>query len=331
MKANQPFSDIEKIFNDLQEKGGSTKNSFSAADLPFSKSHKIGISEENYPVFFIENSIMGHVPSINLDLISVQYAQRCNLKINNDSHESYYTIVRLKSIDPNIVRYFIDIVSLILVKIGEFPKQQHLINELKTLVELFRLFSNTPLNSIQGLWAELFVIERACNPSYFVKSWHVSVNDIYDFNDGFNKIEVKSTVKRQRIHHFSCEQLSPNSGSQLAICSIMMSNTGQGISVFDLKDSIEKRLSIEDRLHLNGIIIKTLGSDFEKAVDTYFDYQKALDSYRIYNYADIPSIDTDAIANEISNLHYDCDLSNINEASESFLTLNELFKGLKHE
>lgn len=329
VKAKQPFTDIERIFNDLQRHGGSTKNIFLAANLPFTKTHKIGISEEGYPVFFIESSFMGDIPSINLDLISVQYTQRCNLKINDDSLASYYTIVHLKSVDSELIKYYVDIMSLILIKIGDHPKQQHLINELKTLVDLFRLFSNSPMNSIQGLWAELFVMVQSSNPSYLVKSWHVSVNDVYDFNDGFNKIEVKSTIKRNRVHHFSNEQLTPNRNSQLAVCSIMMTITGQGISVFDLKDSIEERLDVEDRLQLNKLIIKTLGSDFEKATETFFDYQKALDSYKIYNSNNIPSIDIDLLSNEISNLHFDCDLSNVEEASDSFLETSELFKILK--
>lgn len=63
--------------------------------------------------------------------------------------------------------------------------------------------------SIQGLWAELFVISIASNPEYLLKAWHSSLNDVYDFNDGIDKIEVKSTSKSHRIHKFSYDQLSP--------------------------------------------------------------------------------------------------------------------------
>lgn len=329
VKAKHRFTDIERIFNDLQKQGGSTKNIFLAANLPYTKTHKIGISEEGYPVFFIESSLMGDIPSINLNMINIQYTQNCNLKINDYSIHSCYTIVRLKSVDPDLIRYYVDIMTLILTKIGDTPKQSHLVNELKTLVNLFRLLSNAPINSVQGLWAELFVILQSSNPSYLIKSWHVSVNDVYDFNDGFNKIEVKSTTKKQRVHHFSNEQLTPNKNSLLAVCSVMMSNTGQGKTVFDLKDSIEEKLDIDDRLRLNELIIKTLGCDFEKAIETFFDYQKALDSYKIYNGSDIPKIDIQTLPDVISNLHYDCDLSDVKEASNSFLGSTSLFRILR--
>lgn len=330
VKINKYLTEIENIFSELQRQGGSTKNNFLATKLPFTDIHSIGISEEGYPVFFIKSSLIGDHPTINLSLISVQYSQRCKIRIDGISHENCYTIIRLKSIDQDFIRYFIEIVSLILIKIGDIPKPQDLISELKTLVDLFRLFSNKPSKSIQGLWAELFVINESSNPSYLVKSWHISINDIYDFNDGFNKLEVKSTIKKQRIHRFANEQLNPNKGSFLAICSVMMTITGQGISILDLKNLIEQKLNIEDRLRLNEIIVGTLGSDFEKAIEVYFDYQKALDSFKVFNYKDIPSVDMQNIPSEISNLHYDCDLTTVPEAKDSFLKSIELFKGLRN-
>lgn len=329
-KNNYKQTDIEKIFNNLLNDGGSTKTLYLAANLPFSRTHKIGVSCEGYPVFFIQSSITGNVPSINLDLISVQYAQLCNLKIREGkSEQGTYTIFRLKSLDPDLVGYFINIVCLVLQKIGENPKQQTLIDELKKLVDLFRLFSSTPLAPIQGLWAELFLIHQSSNPDYLIRSWHVTVNDIFDFNDGHDKIEVKSTAKPNRIHHFSNEQLHPNEGSGLVICSVMMTKAGQGLSVFDLKVAIEERIENENRFRLNELFAKTLGTDYYKALETFFDYQSASDSFKIFNYSSIPAIDNDTLPSEISNLHYDSDLSDIEEASASYLSEHELFKGLR--
>ena len=53
-------------------------------------------------------------------------------------------------------------------------------------------FNRPPRKTIQGLWAELFIIERANNPEYLIQSWHSSSEDKFDFNDGQDKIEVKA-------------------------------------------------------------------------------------------------------------------------------------------
>ena len=107
-----------------------------------------------------------------------------------------------------------------------------------------------------------------------------------------------------------------------------MTKAGQGLSVFDLKVAIEERIENENRFRLNELFAKTLGTDYNKAMETFFDYQSASDSSKIFNYSSVPAIDNDTLPSGISNLHYDSDLSGIEEAQASYLSEHELFKGL---
>lgn len=59
------------------------------------------------------------------------------------------------------------------------------------------------------------------------------INDVYDFNDGIDKIEVKSTSKSHRIHKFSYDQLSPTENTNLIISSIFVIQSGIGKNIFD--------------------------------------------------------------------------------------------------
>lgn len=80
----------------------------------------------------------------------------------------------------------------------------------------------------------------------------------------------------------------------------------------DLMDAIEPNLeNAELRFQLADMISKTLGSDFEKACEYCFDYALACDTYQKYNCKDIPSLDNSSIPAEISDIHYDCDLSKV--------------------
>lgn len=178
--------------------------------------------------------------------------------------------------------------------------------------KFYRCFNLPPQKTIQGLWAELFVISIASNPEYLLKAWHSSLNDVYDFNDGIDKIEVKSTSKSHRIHKFSYDQLSPTENTNLIISSIFVIQSGIGKNIFDLKEDIETQIcSLELRYKLNEIIFRTLGSEFEKVYDVYFDYQQAVDSYKLIPAIYIPSLNSESIPNEITNIHFDCDLSQI--------------------
>lgn len=323
---------IYKIFTDLQQKEPVNKDSFLAASLPFSQKHKIGISTERYPLFFIECNDIAHSADITLEFISVLFNRPCSLSENNVQSENTYTIISLKTENRDFQKYFFDVVCIVLEQLPENPTHKQLKKEIQKLIDLFSQFNRPPRKTIQGLWAELFIIEQANNPEYLIQSWHSSSEDKFDFNDGQDKIEVKSTTKVSRIHRFSLEQLNPNKNSNLLIASLFVVQTGKGKNIFDLIDSICKRVqSIELQFRLNEIVSQTLGNDLDKVFDSYFDYQQACDTLAFFDFKDIPAIKNDAIPNEISNIHFDCDLSNISAVEDEDLKSSKklLFKSVQ--
>ena len=139
----------------------------------------------------------------------------------------------------------------------------------------------------------------------------------YDFNDGNDKVEVKCTVNSQRKHRFSYEQLTPNTKSQILIASVITTRSGKGKNVFDLKDSILRKVQdLKLHLILNEVIASTLGTDFDKAFEYYFDYQMAIDGLSFFDVNEIPNIPSDVIPIELSNIKFDCDLTRIKVASK---------------
>ena len=80
---------------------------------------------------------------------------------------------------------------------------------------------------------------------------------------------------------------------------------------------------------INEIIAQTLGKDFEKSFDVFYDYQLAVDSIKYY-YSDIlPTINPVCIPTQITNVRFDCDLTDILDVksckNKSFLH-SSLFK-----
>jgi len=301
---------VYKIFADLQQKETINKDSFSAASLPFTQKHKIGISPEGYPMFFIECNNTNHSLDINLELISVLFNRTCRLSENNKQSDSIYTIISLKTKNIDFQQYFLEVVCIVLEQLPENPSPKQLKTEIQKLIELFSRFNRPPRKTIQGLWAELFVIEQAKHPEYLIQSWHSLPEDKFDFNDGQDKIEVKSTSAARRVHSFALEQLNPNRNANLLIASVFVIQTGRGKNIFDLMDSICKRVqNLQLQFRLNEILSQTLGNDFDKVFDVYFDYQQALDTLAFFDFKDIPAINSDNIPEEVSNVRLDCDLS----------------------
>ncbi len=324
---------LTEIFQTLKsETLKSAINGFRVSDIPSLSNHKIGIANNGMPMFFIRSSISSSVPNISLDMMSVQFCQLCRLiHDNGESIESTYTIITLKSVAEELSGYFLEIIYLVLLKIGNTPSQKVLVDEIEKVVDLFRQLGQSSAKTVQGLWAELLMISQSKNPKYLVNSWHLSPTDTFDFNDGKNKIEVKSTSKTKRIHHFSLEQLYPNEGSNLLICSVHTIPVGQGVNIFDLAKMIEEKLTlIEDRLQLNAVIIKTLGDKYTYAGEFYYDYQKAIDSMIYLPYFEVPTIDASCVPTQISHVRFDCDLSDLCGLSmeDPYITSNPLFINL---
>ena len=93
---------IFKIFQDLKNKIPSKIDGFTIANLPKIKNHKIGLSKDGLPLFFIkcENETNEKALDYNLESISIQFNQKCQL-LSNDKK------IRIASIKANYGWYSI--------------------------------------------------------------------------------------------------------------------------------------------------------------------------------------------------------------------------------
>jgi hypothetical protein len=323
------------IFSRLQQRD-SVNEYLCVVPLPFSINHKIGISPDKHPMFFIECEPIDFAMDTKLEFISVLFNRQCQLLqddgVTTQKIENTYTIIELKNNNVDFQQYFVEVVSLIVETLPQRPTHLELKTEIQKLIALFSRFNKPPRRQIQGLWAELFVIEQAIHPEYLIQSWHNSPDDKFDFNDGQDKIEVKSTAQSHRIHEFSIEQLNPNKNSNLLIASVFVINTGIGKNLFDLVKSICSKVTNPTlQFRLNDIVGQTIGQDFEKLSSLYFDYQQALDTLAFYDFKDIPTINIANVPEVISNVRFNCDLSNVTAIDNKPFDVSQspLFKSIQ--
>lgn len=318
---------LYKKFIDLSPTNGES-NEFIVDTIIEGRPHKIGVSPEGHVMIFVECSDEKVTSNIKLKMFNVTFNRLCKLNNHDNTVEKKYGIIKLISNNIDIQKYFLDVMCIVIKKLPVLPKVEQLKREVSKVVSLFTSMPQISKEAVKGLWAELFLIERSRNPLYLLKSWHVSTEDKYDFNDGVDKIEVKSTSNEERIHHFAIEQLHPNKESQLLIASLIIVNSGLGIGIFDLVDSISSRISDTDALlKLNEEVLQTIGCHIEETKEIKYDYTYAKDNLKFFDYKVVPAIDLKDVPLGVSSVHFASCLKGLDDVKVSKLSGN-LFNSL---
>ncbi len=302
-------------------RGVENSNAFNVISLPESV-HKLGVSSDGFPIFFVrtcESAMTVH--NIVREILSVEYSQLCTIVENDSTSTSAtFSIITLRAREETLQSYFIDIVVMMLSKFSGEPTHYELAVEVENLITIFSAVSRKPIKKIQGLWAEMLVIERSSNPEFLISAWHDSPEAKYDFSMGEEKIEVKSTSGEGRIHRFSLDQLNPSQKSKLLIASVVVRESAEcsgGLSVSNLYEKICQQVSDTNlRLKLYSTLISSIGSDYEKTSKLYFDYVEATDSLAFFDAKDVPHIDKTVVPEFVSDVKFSSSLTHLTDVRE---------------
>lgn len=307
-----------------------TEDGFNVVSISETSPHRLGITPEGYPIFFIACSSSERVSDIILRLFKVLFNRQCAISdtVTGSDIQDTFSIIQLSSLNPDFQKYFLEVVYLLLCRLEDKPTVNVLKAEVSKLLSLFTSVKSISREVVRGLWAELILIKQSSTPSYLIRSWHVMPEDKFDFNDGIDKVEVKSTNGSKREHTFALEQLKPNKGSRLLIASMFVSQTGVGKTIFDIVDDISSKISDVDVLFkLREETTQTIGTHIEEVSSMFFDENVSLDSLQFFDYTSIPSINTENVPPEVTGVHFRSDLSDVSPV-DSFDQDSVLFKSL---
>lgn len=223
-----------------------------------------------------------------------------------------FSLIRCTSDDTTVQEHFLESLGSIIAAIGMLPTASDISLGVGKLVELFRLMQRHARKSVQGLWAELLVIVESTDPESLGRAWHGSFMDTYDFNAGHQRVEVKSALGHQRLHHFALEQVSPPPGIEVVIVSLLLQRAAAGPSVVDLANEVRGRLSSSPELlvQFDKIVAECLGDQWRAASQMHFDRHSARQSLAIYRGADIPKVDP-MLPPNVTDVHFQAELSEV--------------------
>jgi hypothetical protein len=296
--------------------------------FPFAK---IGVNFLGFPVILISSKFdQTHLlqKNIKLKYIELTHNLECKVSENGQSKIDNYSVIIFKSNEETMQNYFLGIATSLLNSLSKKPTQKEVFETFKNFIEIFRSLTETPTKTIQGLWAELILIEQSKNIETLINFWHNIPVEKFDFNADCEKIEVKSSSNLERVHIFTAEQLNPTNDNQVIIASIFTKQVSSGLNILDLIDKIVERIT-EDELKekIFRIVSKTLGNTFEQTTKIKYDYELAKKSLRFYRHQDISKVERINIPERVSEVKFKSDLTNINPTDITKIISNgQLFK-----
>lgn len=289
---------------------------FNAVPIPEYPNFRIATDFEGNAVLLL--SVSKRVKQSGLKNFRLKYLQleqnlECNIYENDSVKLQTFTVVTFRSNNRNLQEHFLRITETLVKAIGQNPTQQEVIDSLKRFVEVFKTLTDSPTNTINGLWAELFLIEISNNPKILINYWHNIPEEKFDFNAGIERIEVKSSSNFERKHIFSAEQLNPPCNTQVLIASIFLKQHNAGNNIQQLIESISEKINydFETTDKLNSIVFRTLASSLEHSIGVKFDYEIARQSLQFYKHEEIGKIEKVHIPNNVSEVKYKSDLTNL--------------------
>lgn len=305
-------------------------NATALSDFTFAK---LGVNYLGFPVVLISSKLDQTYLSqknIKLKYIELTHNLECKVFGNGKSEIGNYSVIIFKSNEKTLQNYFLGITQSLLNALSKKPTQKEVFETFKNFVEIFRSLTETPTKTIQGLWAELILIEQSKSPETLINYWHNIPEEKFDFNADREKIEVKSSSNLERIHIFTAEQLNPSNESQVIIASIFTKQVSNGLNILDLLDIIDKRIvEIELKEKIYRIVAKTLGNTFEQTTKIKYDYDLAKNSLRFFRHQDISKVERINIPERVSEVKFKSDLTNIKAIDlTKIFTSGQLFKAI---
>ena len=305
---------LVELFARLQAPGesGSDTNRFTAISIASSRTYRLGKDSAGAPALLIQlpPDQPTHASPIRLRHLYVAHDVDCVVYRDQSIESGKFSVLSCVESDRATENYFLRVVEALLPSLGESPDARSINHVVNSLVELFRALSSPPIKAVRGLWAELFLLAESQDPWNLLDAWHTIPEDLYDFNDGSHRIEVKSAQGEVRRHHFSLAQLLPPEETSLAIVSVIVKRAGGGTTINDLIDELRALFSgSPDRLlRLYKVITLTLGAKWREAELEMFDRSAARESLAFFRPSDVPMVSPE-LPTGVSNVRFSSDLT----------------------
>jgi len=262
---------------------------FSVSTLPSIAPARLGKSTEGDPaILFPSGERATPRPPIELRNLAVLFGARCHVS-GEVEEDAYFTVVRCHG-DQALQKYFLIMAGTLLSALGSGATEAAVEKSILAFVELFRAAGKPPTQALRGLWGELLLVARSADAITALRAWHIAADERFDFGAGSQRVEVKTSGRGSRRHHFSLEQLT---AAELNVCvaSIQIEPSAAGRTLLQLVEAITVRLTqIDDTIRLTTTVGLVLGTAWTEYSNARYDDALAAASLRFYRAETVPRV-----------------------------------------
>ena len=307
--------DSKAIFEKLTAKNSSrqTYEVFSADDSCY-----FGKDKDNNIVFMIPSQTVRVAP-VHQETRSLRFSfnKKCTFRNNDIVDTKVVHLLTCKEKDEEKTMAFIRLTKAF-AQNDRDNDQYYLTRLFSSISALFDKERKVSEMELQGLFSELYTIihfsKKSCDLSRFWQSKNMMK---FDFSISEKKrLEIKSTLKSSRTHHFKHDQLLSEL-YDIYIVSYMLRKSDFGISLEELVDTI--RETYPDNFALLMHIESSLSRvDKDMLRGITYDELYLKENIKFYNAKDIPHFN-ERTPDGVFNAEYDCSLDTSTTVPEEHL------------
>ena len=305
------MSNIKEIFNRMLVSHGAEKRDFYFVDpIEENAQVRVGFSPDGFPSLLIvaETDLVPLEP-INLSGLNATFNLKCLVNHNENSEEGTFHVITYIEEDIHLRDFFFEFFGDIFAKNISLPSKLLRI-KIEHLAQLFSYKKKKSHKTIQGLWAELFIIDIAQDPATWANQWPEKTETTFDFLFSHIGVDVKSFGGANRKHFFKYEQLHNQSVEQTIILSMCVTEDEAGISVFDLYNNIKAKIDDDEILDkLRNKIFKLAGDNAPNSQT--FNLSIARETLMILEGGSIPKIQESSFPSTVTNVSFRSDCSDV--------------------
>jgi len=273
-----------------------------------------GLDNNGFLVFMMPSSFPNILPMTqNTNSLQFDFNKKCRLKINNQDKYKTMHVLTCKDSDEDKQLAFIRLTYAFSSQDSQ-EDQYFLVKLFSIMSNLFDKVRQVSDIELQGLYAELYTILYLKDNGIDIGDYWQSKNKMkFDFSLNERKrIEIKSTLKAERIHHFKHEQLLSNL-YEIKIVSIQLQRNDCGLSLLELVNRVIEEYSDNFLLlaKIEDILSNVSKSDLSRIkYDKIYTDQKI----RFFDAVNIPHFN-EKTPEGVFNAEYDCSLDGVKELS----------------
>lgn len=303
---------IHALFEEAKNSG--LDRSYRIVPIPDIQDAYIGSDSQGRPCIFFRCFDGTRLPSLQTEQLSLTVSREFTLFMPGDIQQTdQYNTIFCLSDNPEDIEAFLTVIESFL---KDRTDGRISTKEISTFFNaLLRLFTIRPDENNeaqrQGLWGELYFMKQNGGYEFWAPYWHIETNRLFDFSSTSvpQRLEVKTTLRPNRIHNVSHRQVYSSTGEEIYIASMMLTEDNTGVSLRSLIDECREALSRTPHFMKLEKAVRHAGMHGQDEGPKY-NGGEAARSIRFFDVESVPRFGASE-PEGVSGTHYKIDLTSI--------------------